>query len=110
MKNDNSSNPSASFDGLSRESLRREWKILKFAWQMAERYHWWLLLVMLLEIVIALFPALAIYVVQDAVTTASHNLISLVTKDNFVLIILLLFVYLLLQEVDPELVFIKLCD
>lgn len=98
MKNDNSSNPSASFDGLSRESLRREWKILKFAWQMAERYHWWLLLVMLLEIVIALFPALAIYVVQDAVTTASHNLISLVTKDNFVLIILLLFVYLLLQE------------
>lgn len=93
-----SSNPSSNFDKLSRESLHREWGVLKFAWQMAERYHLLLLLVMLLEILIGVFPAVAIYFFQDAVSGAGHDILSLVTKENFVFVILFLFVYLLLQK------------
>jgi len=98
MKKDKPSNHSSGFDKLSRDSLRREWNILKFAWQMAERYHWLLLFVMILEVIIGVAPSVAIYFLQDAVSGAGHNILSLVTKDNFVLIILLLFVYLLLQQ------------
>ena len=98
MNENKSSNPSTGQDKLTRESLRREWRVLRFAWQMAERYHLWLVVALLLELIIGVFPALAIYVVQDAVSGAGHDLLSLVTKDNFILIILLIFVYLLLQK------------
>ena len=98
MKQHKSSNRSSGFDTLSRESLRREWDVLKFAWQMAERYHLLLLLVMVLEVLIGVFPAVAIYFFQDAVSGAGHDILSLVTKENFVFVILFLFVYLLLQK------------
>ena len=98
MKDKHSSNPSIDPDKLSRDSLRREGRILRFAWHMAEHYHAWLILALLLEILIGVFPALAIYALQDAVSGAGQDLLSLVTKDNFILIILLLFVYLLLQK------------
>lgn len=98
MKAYKSSNRSSAFDKLSRESLRREWGILKFAWQMAERYHLSLLLMMLLEILIGVFPAAAIYIFQDAVSGAGHDILSLVTRENFLLVILFLFIFLLLQK------------
>ena len=98
MKAYKSSNRSSAFDKLSRESLRREWGILKFAWQMAKRYHLLLLLMMLLEVLIGVFPAAAIYLFQDAVSGAGHDILSLVTRENFMLVILFLFVFLLLQK------------
>lgn len=98
MKQTVSSNRSSSRDRLSRESLRREWGILKFAWRMAKRYHVMLFIVMLLEIVIGVFPAAAIYFLQDAVSGAGHDILSLVTRQNFVLVILVLIVYLFLQK------------
>lgn len=98
MKRDGASNRSSGFDTFSRDSLRREWNILKFAWQMAKRYHFLLLVVMLMEIVIGLFPSVAIYVLQDAVSGAGHDIVSLVTRENCVFVILFLVVYLLLQK------------
>ena len=98
MKKSESSNRSSSFDRLSRESLRREWGILKFAWQMAERYHFMLLVLMLLEIVLGVIPGVAIYFFQDAVSGAGHDVLSFVTRENFILVILFLFIYLLLQK------------
>lgn len=98
MKPNKSSDPSSGIDKLSLESLRREWGILKFAWQMAERYHLPLFVVMVLEVLIGILPALAIYLFQDAVSGAGRDILSLVTKENFIYIILFLFVYLLLQK------------
>jgi len=98
MKQSESSKRTSNRDRLSRESLRREWGILKFAWQMAGRYHFLLFILMLLEIVIGVFPAAAIYFIQDAVSGAGHDLLSLVTRHNFFIIILVLFIYLLLQK------------
>lgn len=98
MKQHESSSPSSTNDRLSRQSLRREWDILKFAWHMAKRYHFRLFVVMLLEVVIGFFPAVAIYCLQDAVNSAGHDVLSLVTRQNFVIIILLLTAYLLLQK------------
>ena len=98
MKKNESSNHSSNFDKLSRESLRREWNILKFAWQMAKRYHILLLVVMLLEVIIGVAPSVAIYFFQDAIGGAGHDLLTIVTKENFVIIILFLILYLLLQK------------
>lgn len=98
MKPYKSSNHSSAFDKLSHESLHREWDILKFAWQMAKHYHLSLLLTMVLEILIGVFPALAIYIFQDAVNGSRHDILSLVNKENFLLVILFLFVFLLLQR------------
>lgn len=98
MEKSKPSNHSSVSDKFSRESLLREWKVLKFAWLMAERYHWLLFVAMLLEIIIGVFPAIAIYIIQDAVSDAGHDIISLVTKENFLFVIILLFIYLLLQK------------
>ena len=57
-----------------------------------------LLVVMILEIVIGLFPSMAVYFLQDAVSGAGHDILSLVTKENFAYIILVLIVYFLLQK------------
>lgn len=98
MKNNASSDHSSNSDRLSRESLRREWGILKFAWQMAKRYHFLLLVLMLLEIVLGALPAVAIYLFQGAVSGAGHDILSIVTAENCIYVILFLFVYLLLQK------------
>ena len=98
MKRNESSSHSSNSDRLSRESLRREWSILKFAWQMANRYHILLLVLMLLEIILGVFPAVAIYFFNDAVSGAGHDILSLVTRENFVIVILVFFVYLLLHK------------
>lgn len=98
MKKHALSNHSSNYDKLSRDSLRREWEVLKFAWQMAKRYHFLLLVLMLLEIVLGIFPAAAIYVFQDAVSGAGRDVLSLVTRENFVLVIVVLFVNLLLHK------------
>lgn len=98
MKKSKLSNHSSGFDKLSRESLRREWEVLKFAWQMAKRYHFLLFLLMLLEIIIGICPPAAVYFLQDTISDAGNDLLSLVTKDNFILVIILLFIYLLLQK------------
>ena len=98
MKIKASSHRSSKYDQLSRESLRREWGILKFAWQMAKRYHFMLLVLMLLEIVLGVLPAAAIYIFQDAVSGAGHDILSIVTKENFIFVIIFLIVYLLLQK------------
>ena len=98
MEKSKPSNHSSVSDKFSRESLLREWQVLKFAWLMAERYHWLLFVAMLLEIIIGVFPAIAIYIIQDAVSDAGHDIISLVTKENFLFVIILLFIYLLLQK------------
>lgn len=98
MRKSKSSSRSSNFDKLSRESLRREWGVLRFAWQMAKRYHVLLFVVMLLEIVLGLFPAVAIYFFQGAISGAGRDVLSLVTRENFALIILILFVNLLLHK------------
>lgn len=98
MRKNEPSERSSNFDRFSRESLRREWNVLTFAWKMAERYHLMLLVVMILEIVIGLFPSMAVYFLQDAVSGAGHDILSLVTKENFAYIILVLIVYFLLQK------------
>lgn len=98
MRKSKSSSRSSNFDQLSHESLRREWGVLKFAWQMAKRYHVLLFVVMLLEIVLGLFPAVAIYFFQGAISGAGRDVLSLVTRENFALIILILFVNLLLHK------------
>lgn len=98
MEKSKPSNPSSISDTFSRESLLREWNILKFVWRMAERYRWLLFVAMLVEVIIGVFPALAIYFIQDAISGAGHDIISLVTKENFLWVILLLFIYLLLQK------------
>lgn len=99
MKRDVSSNRSTNFDRLSRESLRREWNVLKFAWQMAKRYHFLLLVMMILEVILGVFPAVVIYFFQDAVSGAGRDILSLVTRENFVIVILVLFVNLLLHKI-----------
>lgn len=98
MRKNEPSERSSNYDRFSRESLRREWNVLTFAWKMAERYHLMLLVVMILEIVIGLFPSMAVYFLQDAVSGAGHDILSLVTKENFAYIILVLIVYFLLQK------------
>ena len=98
MKKHKYSNLSLDTDKFSRESLHREWNILKFAWQMADRFHFLLLVVMIMEVIIGTLPAVAIYFFQDAVSSAGHDILNLVTKENFMLIILFLFIYLLLQK------------
>jgi len=98
MRKSKSSSRSSNSDKLSRESLRREWGVLRFAWQMAKRYHLLLLVVMLLEIVLGLFPAVAIYFFQGAISGAGRDILSLVTRENFLLIILILFINLLLHK------------
>lgn len=98
MKRNESSSHSSNSDRLSRESLRREWGVLKFAWQMASHYHILLLILMLLEIILGVFPAVAIYFFNDAVSGAGHDILSLVTRENFVIVILVFFVYLLLHK------------
>ena len=57
-----------------------------------------LLLMLVLEVFIGISPAVAIYIFQDAVSGAGHDILSLVTKENFLLVILFLFVFLLLQK------------
>ena len=98
MRKNRSSSRSSDSDRLSRESLRREWDVLKFAWQMAKRYHFMLLILMLLEIILGVLPALTVYFFQDAVSGAGSDILSLVTRQNFLYIVLFLFVYLLLQK------------
>ena len=98
MKRNESSENSSSNDRLTRESLRREWGILRFAWKMAKRYHVLLLVLMLLELVLGVLPAVAIYYLQDAVSGAGHDILSIVTKENFLLVILFLAGFFLLQK------------
>ena len=98
MKKNRSSSHSSNSDRLSRESLRREWDILKFAWQMAKRHHFILLILMVLEIVLAITPSVAIYYLQDAVSEAQNDILNVVTKENFIFIIALLTIYLFLQK------------
>lgn len=98
MRKNIPSNHSSGSDKFTRESLSREWNVLKFAWQMAKRYHFSLFVILIMEIVVGIFPAAVIYFLQDTVSAAGHNILSLVTKDNFVMVILLLLVYLLLQK------------
>lgn len=98
MRKNESSDYSSNFDKLSLESLRREWGILKFAWQMAKSYHFLLLVLMLLEIVLGVLPAVAIYFFKDVVSGAGHDILSIVTRENFIFVIILLILYLLLQK------------
>ena len=98
MKRNASSENSSSNDRLTRESLRREWGILRFAWKMAKRYHVLLLVLMLLELVLGVLPAVAIYYLQDAVSGAGHDILSIVTKENSLLVILFLAGFFLLQK------------
>lgn len=98
MKKNESSSHSSNSDRLSRESLRREWNVMRFAWQMAKRYHLMLIILMILEIILGVLPTMAIYFFQDAVSGAGNDILSIVTKGNFLFVILFIALYLLLQK------------
>ncbi len=71
---------------------------MRFVWNCAKGHHLWLTLAMLIEIAVGMFPAAALWVVQDKVSGTS-DLTAIATKENFITVLLCIIAYIFLQKI-----------
>lgn len=80
--------------------LKNEIEVLRLVWRNAKGQHPRLTAAMLLEILIGLFPPLAIYLLQRAVGLQATNIEALFTRQNIVFLLVVCFVYILLTKLS----------
>ena len=82
------------------EKLRNEVEVLRLVWHHTKGQHLKLSLAMLLELLIGLFPPLAIYFLQKVVGLQATHLEALLTRSNILLLLLLYFIYIVLTKLS----------
>lgn len=80
--------------------LKNELEVLSLVWHNAKGQHLRLTTAMLLEIVIGLFPPLAIYLLQRAVGLKATNIEALLTRENIILVLAVFLVYIVLTKLS----------